>query len=77
MLFMKYVYVVQGGHTHINVYAGQVAPDFATAGYTLGKCGSLVFRNEEFTAFKQAMGCVKEKVYAESLVIQFIEHKHD
>lgn len=33
---MKWYYKVMGGHTHVRVFMGG------------GKCGDLVFRNEEF-----------------------------
>lgn len=36
-------YVERGGHTHVRVFAGE-----AGTGRTLGKCGDLVFRNEEW-----------------------------
>ncbi len=35
---------VQGGHTHVRVFAGKGAS-------SLGKCGDLVFRNEEWKDF--------------------------
>ena len=34
----------QGGHTHVRVFAGKGAA-------VLGKCGDLVFRNEEWADF--------------------------
>jgi len=37
-------YKILGGHTHIRVFAGQGET-------SLGKCGDLVFRNEEWVEF--------------------------
>lgn len=34
-------YRVEGGHTHVRVFAGK-------GSFSLGKCGDLVFRNEEW-----------------------------
>jgi len=42
MLFRLY-FKEQGGHTHVQVYAG-------TGPLALGNCGELVFRNEEWAA---------------------------
>ena len=44
MLF-HFRYQVQGGHTHVRVFAGPHEN-------ALGKCGDLTFRNEEFNIFK-------------------------
>jgi len=41
-------YKILGGHTHIRVFAGQGEA-------SLGKCGDLVFRNEEWELFKQSL----------------------
>ena len=46
MKFRMY-YRILGGHTHVRVFAGK--------GETLGKCGDLVFRNEEWDAFVMRM----------------------
>jgi hypothetical protein len=43
MLF-RFRYQVQGGHTHVRMFAGKSVP-------ALGKCGDLVFRNEEWNEF--------------------------
>ena len=45
MLF-RLSYRVLGGHTHVRVFAGQGT-------LSLGACGNLVFRNEEWTAFQE------------------------
>lgn len=42
----RFRYQEQGGHTHVRLFAG---PD----GGTLGKCGDVVFRNEEWAEFKE------------------------
>jgi len=44
MIFRIY-HVTQGGHTHCRFFAGK-------AEGTLGKCGDLTFKNEEFEEFK-------------------------
>lgn len=41
----RFRYVVLGGHTHIRMFAGP------SKGTTLGLCGSLVMRNEEWEEF--------------------------
>jgi len=45
MLF-RMCYQVLGGHTHVRVFAGEGT-------LSLGHCGELAFRNEEWTAFQQ------------------------
>lgn len=45
-MIFKFVYKVAGGHTHVAVFAGKAAA-------SLGKCGQLTFRNEEWEVFKQ------------------------
>lgn len=47
MLF-KFIYSVEGGHTHVRVFAGKGTGN-------LGKCGDLVFRNEEWVFFKAGL----------------------
>lgn len=42
----RFHYYVQGGHTHVRVFAG-----VARTGATLGSAGNLVFRNEEWEDF--------------------------
>lgn len=46
MIFRLY-HVLQGGHVHCRLFAG---PHDGT----LGKCGDLVMRKDEFTLFKDA-----------------------
>jgi len=48
---------VLGGHTHVRVFAGK--------GETLGKCGDLVFRNEEWEAFVRQLGSTTIRVLPE------------
>jgi hypothetical protein len=45
----------RGGHTHVRVFAGTEA---AAKGKSLGKCGDLVFRNEEWAAFQAVLARV-------------------
>lgn len=52
---MRWYYKVQGGHTHVRVFMNG------------GKCGDLVFRNEEFNWFK----LVVENI--QSLSVVFME----
>jgi hypothetical protein len=40
----RFRYKIQGGHTHVGVFAGP-------GKLSLGKCGDLVFRNEEWNDF--------------------------
>jgi hypothetical protein len=40
----RFRYEVLGGHTHVRLFAGRGT-------LSLGKCGDLVFRNEEWHAF--------------------------
>jgi hypothetical protein len=40
---MNWYYTIQGGHTHVRVFMNG------------GKCGDLVFRNEEFVAIRRAL----------------------
>lgn len=47
MITIKFTYKVLGGHTHVVVRAG--------SGETLGLCGSLAFRNEEWEALKAVL----------------------
>lgn len=42
----RFRYEVLGGHTHVRLFAGKGAG-------SLGKCGGLIFRNEEWTAFRK------------------------
>jgi hypothetical protein len=44
MLF-RFRYETLGGHTHVRLFAGKGT-------LSLGNCGTLVFRNEEWKAFK-------------------------
>lgn len=44
MLF-RFRYVTLGGHAHVKLFAG--------TGETLGKCGDLCFRNEEWDQFME------------------------
>lgn len=41
---MKWYYTIQGGHTHVRVFMNG------------GKCGDLVFRNEEFEMIAMSHG---------------------
>jgi len=50
-------YQVLGGHTHVRVFAGE--------GQTLGKCGDLIFRNEEWEAFVHQLGRTTIRVLRE------------
>lgn len=45
-------YEVLGGHTHVRVFAGK-------GSLSLGKCGDLCFRNEEWEDFKKELGWPK------------------
>ena len=42
----KFYYDVLGGHTHVQVFAGEKS---------LGKCGDLCFRNEEWEVFMEEL----------------------
>lgn len=46
MIFRLY-HILQGAHVHCRLFSG-------TAKGSLGKCGDLVMREEEFKQFKQA-----------------------
>lgn len=46
-MIFRFRYKVLGGHTHVRVFAGRGEG-------SLGNCGSLAFRNEEWEAFKNA-----------------------
>ena len=50
-------YQVLGGHTHVRVFAGK--------GEALGKCGDLVFRNEEWTALVHQLGSTRIRILQE------------
>src|ERR1044072_1381773 len=43
-LIFKFVYKVGGGHTHVRMFSGKSA-------VSLGLCGTLVMRNEEWEEF--------------------------
>lgn len=47
MIRFRFRYEVAGGHTHVRVFAG----DSVSVSATLGKCGDLCFRNEEWEQF--------------------------
>lgn len=66
MLF-RFRYLVQGGHTHVRLFAGPHEG-------ALGKCGDLAFRNEEWEAFKECLDGEAEIVGAE---IQFKNEEDD
>jgi hypothetical protein len=42
---VRMYYEVLGGHTHVRVFAG------SATSHGLGKCGDLIFRNEEWEAY--------------------------
>lgn len=44
LYLFRFCYREQGAHTHVRVFAGRGAS-------SLGKCGDLIFRNEEWAAF--------------------------
>jgi hypothetical protein len=44
----RFYAVKAGGHVHVNLWAGK-------AGSSLGKCGKLVFRDEEWTDFVKVL----------------------
>lgn len=46
MVKFKLYFAVQGRHTHVRFFAGDGS---------LGKCGDLVFRNEEWEAFREKL----------------------
>lgn len=46
----RFRYLTSPGHTAVRLFCGPAEPVDAT----LGKCGSFVMRNEEWTAFKNA-----------------------
>ena len=48
MMLFRLRYKVLGGHTHVRFFAGK-------GSLSLGKCGDLVFRNEEWDAFIQEL----------------------
>lgn len=47
-MIFKFRYLVQGGHTHVRLFAGPHQG-------ALGKCGDLAFRNEEWDRFRAAL----------------------
>lgn len=55
---MKWYWEIRGGHTHVRVFMNH------------GKCGDLVFRNEEFNQVKQWLA-------HDSIAIEFIEEVKD
>lgn len=70
-LTMRIRFTVLGGHTHMRVFAGMATnPDGELAASpafsSLGKCGDLTMRNEEFAPFRDAL----EK---STLAVQFVE----
>lgn len=48
-MIFRFRYIVLGGHTHLRLFAGKTE-----AG--LGKCGDLIFRNEEWEEFLKRIG---------------------
>jgi len=64
---MNWYYKILGGHTHVRVFMNG------------GKCGDLVFRNEEFEAIRQSMEMVNVKMLPDkrlmnpSPIISFFE----
>lgn len=74
-LTMRIRYRTLGGHTHMSVFAGMALdPDHALSieprFSSLGKCGDLVMRNEEFAPFRDAMEM-------SNLPVQFVEEPSD
>lgn len=65
MIFI-FRFQVQGGHTHVTVFAGKGTS-------SLGKCGDLVFRNEEFSFLKEGIKCTIGTAYGIGHDIEFIE----
>jgi hypothetical protein len=49
-----------GGHTHMRVFAGRKDA-------TLGKCGDLVMRNEEFLVFNERLWTVNVEFIQEPI----------
>ena len=45
MVRFKFRYEIAGGHTHVRVFCGDAGRN------AFGKCGDLVFRNEEWELF--------------------------
>lgn len=48
MFIFRFRYLEQGGHTHIRLFAGRSEA-------SLGKCGDLVMRNEEWERFRSSL----------------------
>lgn len=46
-MIFRFRYLVQGGHTHVRLFAGRSEA-------SLGKCGDLAMRNEEWELFKNS-----------------------
>lgn len=54
MSAFRFRYEVAGGHTHVRLFAGE------GLGFTLGKCGDLTFRNDEWSDFSRAINALSD-----------------
>jgi hypothetical protein len=63
MFHIKICYRELGGHTHVSIFMG-------TTEWSLGKCGDLTFRNEEWIPFKD---CFAD--YTPLAKVEFLEQK--
>lgn len=59
MSAFRFRYEELGGHTHVRVFAGS---DLKS---TLGKCGDLIFTNEEWQAFRNKLPTSASVAYVE------------
>jgi hypothetical protein len=52
---VRFRFIEKGAHTHVRVFAG-----FGVG--SLGNCGNLVFRNEEWQAFAAALVYIRNSI---------------
>ena len=67
----RFRFKVQGGHTHVRVFAGKEPG-------SPGKCGDLVFRNEEWNEFRKVVEyAITRKPEGVGTCIEFLPEQPD
>jgi hypothetical protein len=67
---------LQGGHVHMRVFGAIVPKTGYDHGYTLGKCGDLVMRDDEFAMFRGALDRARPNGGTSGLLeVEFVERQ--
>jgi len=73
VLRVRFHHELLGGHVHMGVFANIVPKTGYDHGYTLGKCGDLTMREEEFALFR---GALDRAPIAGIVQFEFVEKQH-